>query len=331
VQLIDTKYLAQDIIFTSVSTIATQNKLPLRSVSIIVSAQYSCLSARFTNIADTTIDKMSQQAPSESPKPNSTPSRGSQSTGKRKHGEVRIAGATDQFPDVPWYNLDYQHIVSQVNDMLDGVILGLEKYVATDSAIKELVEAAEKAKKLPDLEKCRLAVLGQQAAGKSTLISALLDRTLLETSGGGKACTSVPTAIIHKAGAGDNTRKSDVKIEWLSEEQHPAHVLEHIQRWGDVYPGTRSEEQDVSGEQDRDASEAAKSNTKPEKTSPNTLEQIEGAASTAKEFFEIIFDVEHDKDAKTFFEDRLCNRHPTRRLQRHLSREAVGTLLATST
>jgi hypothetical protein len=139
VQLIDTKYLAQDIIFTSVSTIATQNKLPLRSVSIIVSAQYSCLPARFTNIADTTIDKMSQQAPSESPKPNSTPSRGTQSTGKRKHGEVRIAGATDQFPDVPWYNLDYQHIVSQVNDMLDGVILGLEKYVATDSAIKELV------------------------------------------------------------------------------------------------------------------------------------------------------------------------------------------------
>jgi hypothetical protein len=93
---------------------------------------------------------MSQYDPSQPPDPSGTPGCGVESTNKRKHGNIHIPGASNQFPDLPWYSLNYQRVGSQIHEMLDEIILGLKKYVANDPAIKELIEAAEKAKKLPD-------------------------------------------------------------------------------------------------------------------------------------------------------------------------------------
>lgn len=257
---------------------------------------------------------MSQRDPPDPPDSSQATDRETPSTSKRKFSNVYDPTASEQFPDIPWYNLDYQVVISQVNEMLDEIILGLKKYTANDPDIKALVEAAEKAKKLPDLEKCRMAVLGEQAAGKSTLLSALFGRALLERSGGRKSCTAMPVVLTHKDGADDNTKLSDIIIEWISKGEHLDHILEHIRRWADVYPGSQ---EDTNEEEDEDAHDEEETNDTAQGAEaeevrfnlPKVREALKSqrGASTAKEFFEIIFNVEEDKAAKKFLESRLYN------------------------
>jgi len=192
--------------------------------------------------------------------------------------------------------------------MLDEIILGLKKYVETDAAIRELVGAAERAKKMPDLTKCYMAVLEQQNAGKSTLLNALLGCILLEKSGDRKSCTAVPTILTYKEGADDDTRESDVKVEWLSEDQHPDHIWEHIKRWGDVHPGNDDDEQEAGEDVEDDASDAEEIESEPEDSKPKKKKNSKDpGVSTAKDFFELIFNAENDRAAKKDLHNRLYN------------------------
>jgi hypothetical protein len=213
--------------------------------------------------------------------------------------EVYNATTDEQFPRLPWYDLNYQNIIDMVNEMLDEFIFGLDKFASTDPRIKALLDEAEKAKSFPDLEKCRMAVLGEQGAGKSTILTALMGgRNLLDRSGDTKSCTAVPTIIEHKKGADDNIRESDVTIQWLSADEILAHVLEQIRRWTNVYPGTdpvvheaeENEEDEVEGSSDEEdfpgiGNEDCEAEELPELTPKmrKDLERDDGA-STAKEF-----------------------------------------------
>jgi hypothetical protein len=153
---------------------------------------------------------MAGNAPSEPPGLTQASSQGTPVSRKRQLAKVYSPSAKEQFPDVPWYDLDYQLITDMVHEMLDEIIDGQQRFAATDSGIKGVIDAAKEAKNLPDLEKCCMAVLGEQGAGKSTLVTALMGgRKLLEKSGNTKSCTAVPTVIAHKKGADDDTRQSE--------------------------------------------------------------------------------------------------------------------------
>jgi hypothetical protein len=262
--------------------------------------------------------------------PRQATSQDTTSSKKRKFKDVYTPNAKEQFPDVPWYNLDYEIVTDLVNKMLDEIIIELERYAAIDSGIKSVIDAAEEAKKLPDLEKCCMAVLGEQAAGKSTLITALIGgRKLLEKSGNTKSCTAVPTVLVHKKGANDDTRLSDVTIDWMGPEECSAQIREQIARWADRYPGTLidngkdtkgttnevehvaedeteddtdEEVEDSSGSESQEDQDYEEPKSKPK---GRTSRKLENAASTAKEFFQTIFNTEEDEVAGQQLEDRL--------------------------
>ncbi|KAH5207201.1 hypothetical protein HBI62_235800 [Parastagonospora nodorum] len=266
---------------------------------------------------------MPPRSPSDPPSYSQATGQGTMSSRKRKFKPVYNPSASDQFPNVPWYNLNYPVIIDLVTEMLDEIIIKLDKYATIDYNIKALLDAAEKAKSLPDLEKCRVAVLGDQAAGKSTLVTALMGgRKLLDRSGDTKSCTAVPTAIIHKKGAADDTRESDVTIDWLNAEEVLAHTQEQIRRWTDLHPGftEADDEEDIeerSGnendtEESSDDEYELDSTDEEEKPSRSKSKgrkslKLDDAASTAKEFFEVIFNTERDARAGQRLEDRLYN------------------------
>jgi hypothetical protein len=257
---------------------------------------------------------------------------------KRQLAKVYSPSAKEQFPDVPWYDLDYQLLTDMVHEMLDEIIDGQQRFAATDSGIKGVIDAAKEAKNLPDLEKCCMAVLGEQGAGKSTLVTALMGgRKLLEKSGNTKSCTAVPTVIVHKKGADDDTRQSDVTIEWMRPEEWPAHIQEQIARWTDVHPGTYLEgwnarngatneaddevddktddeaeddaDEEVDDFSDSDFEEEEEEEYEQPKLNPRkkNSRKLENAASTAKEFFQTIFNTEEDERAKRQLDEKLYN------------------------
>ncbi|KAH3906015.1 hypothetical protein HBH56_212130 [Parastagonospora nodorum] len=260
---------------------------------------------------------MPPRSPSDPPSYSQATGQGTMSSRKRKFKPVYNPSASEQFPDIPWYKVNYQVITDLVNEMLDEIIIRLEKYAPGDSGINALLEAAEEAKRLPDLEKCRMAVLGDQAAGKSTLLTVLMGgRRLLDSSGDTKSCTAVPTAMVHKKGAADNTRESDMTIEWMTLEEILAHIQEQIRRWTDLHPGFDHNLDDNPGdgediqessddEDELDPSTADEEEPTRSKSQGRKALKLDDAASTAQEFFEVIFNTERDRRAKQRLEERL--------------------------
>jgi hypothetical protein len=68
---------------------------------------------------------MARLDPSGSSNPTQAAAQGASSSKKRKFKVVYTPTAKEQFPDVPWYNLDYQMIIDMVNEMLDEIIVRL--------------------------------------------------------------------------------------------------------------------------------------------------------------------------------------------------------------
>lgn len=148
---------------------------------------------------------------------------------KRKFVDI-YDSSKETFPNDPWYALDHDYIMVTVRDMCDKLITSLRRYESVDRGIKDLLKGARDAKNLPSVKQCRLAVLGEQGKGKSSLINALLDHKLLDTSGGSAACTAFATIILHKEGSIDHTKNSDVKIEFWSMEEIGIRIKEQMDR-----------------------------------------------------------------------------------------------------
>lgn len=235
-------------------------------------------------------------------------SQGTSRSNKRKFKEVYDPSHSELFPEEPWYHLNYRNIIDSVHEMMDEITIPLEKYVGTDTGIANLVNDSVKVKELPDLKQCRVAVLGEQASGKSTVGTALFGgRQLFERSGGGASCTQIPTELKQKRGAADDTRFSDLLVEWLSEEQRMAYIWEHILRWTEVYPGTQnaqpSSEDDTNMEDDTSESETEQDTQ--QRPKQGKVPKAQRGAFTANEFFKTIFNVDGDPVAKKELEHRL--------------------------
>jgi hypothetical protein len=233
--------------------------------------------------------------------------RGATPSNKRKFRETYDPSTNEQFPQDPWHTLNHEIIIDQVGELCDEFTIPLEKYAGVDEAIQNLKTQAEAAKKLPDMKKLRVAVLGEQGIGKSTLVNALLDRKILDKSAGSTACTAYATTIEHKPGAADNTQVSDVKIEFFSEQEIDAFVKDQHNRWVDCYPGPQARQREAHA-QDSDESSSEEPSDEaftPAADTGNNKRKLQKSAKTAKEFFGIVFDIEENAHNKTWLENTL--------------------------
>jgi hypothetical protein len=227
---------------------------------------------------------MPKREGAESPDVSSRPAIRRKTFGKPVVDEHSEPKGGKQFPDHPWFPLNHEDIKDFNTDLCSKFKRRLQRYAAIDKSIESLIRAAENAKTLPNAKILRLAVPGEQGIGKSTLINALLNRNILSTSGGSKACTSFVTIIKHKPGAGEDTTLSDVTIDFWSLPHMEADIDEHILHWYELHPGPDHEnlakntgdvyESDQDDEEDFESDE------------PNH--------ETAQEFFEVIFNTQGD-------------------------------------
>jgi hypothetical protein len=210
--------------------------------------------------------------------------------------------------------------------MCDDSIPPLQKHCPGIEGLEELIKAIEEAKRLPDFKQFCLAVLGEQGVAKSSLLNALLDRDLLDNSGSAQACTALATKIVHKKGAVDGTRKSDVTVEFLDDEEVRECIIGQVQCWTEMYPGPDAQQQESDGEEDCEVIDEPE--TPVRNRTRRTTKAKKKAAATAKDFFSIIFNAKEDKKNRQWLEEALhttdirtggfldvCCRQATKRLE----------------
>lgn len=200
-----------------------------------------------------------------------------------------------------WYAINPDEIVMMVENMCDKLTTPLQKYAHIDSRFQDVIDAVNRKRNPPDVRQFNVAILGEQGTGKSSVINALLDRGLLDRSGSSKACTSYATILEHKKGASDQTKLSDLTVEFLNEEEIRHIIKEQIYHWTEVYPGHKEAHDPVrNGGKDED-DEDEKVQVPVQKCSSA---RSHGAA-TAKEFFELIFNVRRCVETKDWLEKQL--------------------------
>ena len=204
-----------------------------------------------------------------------------------------------------WYAIKPEEITVVVGGMCDQLTTPMEKYTSIDQGFQDLINAAKAAKKaakkLPETKHCSVAVLGEQGIGKSSLINALLDRPLLDRSGSSKACTAYATILEYKPGADDHTTRSDLLAEFFTKEEIEGCIKEQINRWVEGYPGPIKDDQPLDTEEKDDPNDE----NDIQSSSNSTSRTRSRGAVTAKEFFQIIFDVQKNEEANAWLERTL--------------------------
>jgi len=200
-----------------------------------------------------------------------------------------------------WYALKPEEVKVLVEQLCDKLTSAMQKYSSVDQRFQDLIDAAKIARKLPDIRYYSVAVLGEQGIGKSSLINALFERGLLDRSGSSKACTAYATVLEYKLGAPDHTTLSDLLVVFFTEKEIKDCIKEQMDRWVEVYPGVDKNRQPLQGEDENDPDDNDATQP-PTKTTSKTMSR---AITTAKEFFEIIFNVQKDKQAGVELERML--------------------------
>ncbi|KAI4630907.1 hypothetical protein J4E83_002432 [Alternaria metachromatica] len=200
-----------------------------------------------------------------------------------------------------WYALKQEEVKVLVKQLCDKLTSAMQKYSSIDQRFQDLIDAAKIARKLPDIRHYSVAVLGEQGIGKSSLVNALLDRGLLDRSGSSKACTAYATVLEYKPGATDHTTLSDLLVVFFTKEEIRDSIKEQMNHWVEVYPGVEDNRQPLRGEDENDPDDNNATQT-PRKKLSKTMSR---AITTAKEFFEIIFNVQKDKQAGVELEREL--------------------------
>ncbi|KAF3041863.1 hypothetical protein E8E12_001591 [Didymella heteroderae] len=223
--------------------------------------------------------------------------------------------STEDLPDHIWYSLDDQLLNQKLVQMCNDLGRPVFNCNVDDPEITDLVRALGRAKKTPRAKTVNIAVVGNQGVGKSSTINALLNRDLVDASASSSACTAFATIIEHKAGAADDTDRSDLKVTFLDLYEIRDFVEEQIKRYADVYIADEDDndaemehvtedesvdedadepvfDADVSDSDFSDASESPVANKKKHKKVSKTLQ---AGADTAEQFFRIIFNAHRDQ------------------------------------
>ncbi|THW75242.1 hypothetical protein D6D19_04170 [Aureobasidium pullulans] len=130
-------------------------------------------------------------------------------------GEILWREADEQFPPCAPYHKDVQAIYSQITDMLDKTVDHLSGISDKSDGLQRLHEQAMETRKFPEPKMPIITLMGDAGAGKSSLISALLDTPHVSREGNfGTSCTCVITE--YRKPYPQQTRKFAAKVEFLS-------------------------------------------------------------------------------------------------------------------
>ncbi|RMZ70013.1 nuclear gtpase slip-gc-like [Pyrenophora seminiperda CCB06] len=279
---------------------------------------------------------------------------------KRNFTDMQNDAIDEELAEEPFNAIKPEEIAFMVNELCDRLTKPLVEYASIDKRYGDLDTAAQLAKQLPAISKYSVAVLGEQGTGKSTVINALIDRSLLDQSGSSKACTAYATVLEYKEGADDQTTSSDVIVEFLTVQEIDHCIEEQINLWADAYQrkkkmrqvlceaneedgedaenGENGEEDGEDGEDAEDGGDAEDGEEEVEETedkgeeakevveetkedeeveeSPDThsatqssrimtKKRLPRGAVTAKEFFQIIFDIQRHNQTGVWLEKEL--------------------------
>lgn len=208
----------------------------------------------------------------------------------------------EELPDKLWYTLDHQDIDSKVSNMCQKLLKPVRKLASVDQETENLVAALGSAKATPALVKINVAVVGDQGIGKSSLIIELLHRDLVDVSASSSACTAFATIIQHKREAPDNTKRSDIEVEFLKEGEIREFVEEQIRHYADVY-GSTTFDAHMSGDEDNNALDDSSDEEYPLPTARSIdgkrkiSDSMQRSADTTKQFFQAIFNAKEDENA----------------------------------
>lgn len=236
---------------------------------------------------------------------------GSFGSKKRKSDDSTVP--LDQaFPDDEWYTLRHDDINREIEQMCYKLTVLVLEYSSTNPEIARLAEALKNGYIILRAIPFMVAFLGEQGIGKSTIINMLFNRELVTRSPGSKACASFPTYIVLEESFPDDTKRSNVTVETVNDEQMADSVEQQIIRFSDAFLFTVRSESDDFDEQAEDAEgddeggDAGDDAATPHsRKSQATVKKA--AARTAREFFEIVFDAQQDEKAKLELDDLLHN------------------------
>ena len=204
-----------------------------------------------------------------------------------------------------FYDRMHMEIDEDVRNMCAKLSRAISEFPETSEELSHLVEKLTAAYHIPKGTALVAAFLGMMGVGKSTLINALFGRVLVTNSGGVLACTSIPTVVVLKEGATDDTKYSDLAIQLFTEQQYQDCVREQITRWTE-WSTHSSKSRQIEEYEDKGClpedvifQEPAKVTEKVDYT------QMKRGADTAKEYFEIILNVQDKEASKQTLEDAL--------------------------
>lgn len=246
---------------------------------------------------------------------------------------------TEKLPQHNWYALDQRDIIHGSEKMCDDVLNLVENRCPDDAEISRLQDALQAAKDIPRPDPFYVAFLGDQGTGKSTLINTLLDRPLVEASANPSACTRYTTEIVHKVGAADNTRESDVTIVFYDDDEIRNLSEDLIFCYRETYPrrqegrfhctvnrqtsletsdGRASESSETRPETSNILTDDDNDNALSDKDAEDSAIEMDSnggyqklailksrAVSTAKDFFAIIFDTKGNNARKEYLQRLL--------------------------
>lgn len=175
-------------------------------------------------------------------------------------------------PDHDWFRLDKEHIDREISSIAEDVIRCMTGYRTQDLELVDLLRTVQAAKHVPLDNVSTVAIVGQQAMGKSLLINALLHRRdLSKTSAAGGACTASAIKYVHKPGEGDFSEVYDAAVQFMDDMDLKEITAEHARRYHHFH---------FSGNVD-----------------PAYKDDEEMAAETAETFFALLWNAENDKAA----------------------------------
>lgn len=202
--------------------------------------------------------------------------------------------------------------------MCSSLLHALRRRSSDDIEVSNLDVALRVASIIPHGQQFYTAFLGEQGIGKSSLINAIFNRDLVNVSPSSSACTAYPTIITHKVGASDDTTESDVRVQYLNEEEIRDCVEEQGRRYRAAFSRKVREQTDEVGdtpfdvgaedvsddEDDQDATPHVSSNNIVPHRRTIRPSDLRGA-KTARSFFEIIFGTANDEEREIALDEDL--------------------------
>jgi hypothetical protein len=183
-------------------------------------------------------------------------------------------------PDHAWYRMDKSRIDEELHAIVTEVADKMEAVRAEDTELVSLLKSASEVRNVEMKVPKSIAILGQQAMGKSLLINALFHRrNLSKTSAAGGACTASAIKYVHKSGAEDLAEIYDAAMQFMDDMNLNEVIEEHIRRYFHFHFSN--------------------------KVDPVYHDEEERAALTALAFFSLLYNIQNDPEAAETLEGRL--------------------------